>query len=243
VLILLIAIEVWRGDTLHAIWLAIGLVVWVAARIWAGLPGIYYAKLNKAGDWHRWEEVLELVEKLEKIRRHHRIKLPAVELSRSRAKALAGLGRLPEALAELDQCENQPGMPGWLHKAHVAVLYDVVRQHDKALEFTMLAIAEKPTPVLYADLANRLLRFKRDTVRARVALAEVEKGALLDKGKAYIMRSRGILAYLEGDYASAREELEAGLAIVEARHQFFKDGYLNIAKGGANQLLNGGVES
>ena len=226
----LLALEVYRKDTAYIILLVIGLVAWLVFRIWMGLPGIYFAKLNEAIDWHRWTEVLELVEKSARIRRHHIVKIPLAALARSRAKALAGLGRLSEGLDELKRFENRPEMPGWLYKTHVAGLYHVVRQHDLALEYYMQAIEEKPTPTLYSDFADSLLRYKKDTVRARAALEEAGKGPTSETSKPYAMRNRGILAYLEGNYALARQELEAGLKVVEGRHQPFKDRYLNITK-------------
>ena len=53
---------------------------------------------------------------------------------------------------------------------------------------------------------------------------------LLETLKPYAMRSRGILAYLEGDYASARTELETGLKIFATRNQHLKDSYINVTK-------------
>jgi len=230
-IILLAFYEGYRGNIFSVILLGVALLLWIAFTICVRLPGIYYAKLNEAKDWNRWKEVLELVETLKKIRRNHFIKIPVVELVRSHAQALAGLGRLSEGLEEFRSCENQPGCPGWLYTAFVAELYQIGKQYDKAIEYKQKAVEQKPIPANWIDLTNYFLRFKKDTGKAREALAQAEKGILTETEKPYLMRCHGILAYLEKNYAMARQELETGLRIVEQRHQPFKNGYVNITKG------------
>ena len=231
-LTLLIVHLLYRGNRVAAIIAGIALIAWFLFTIWLALPGIYYAKLNKAKDWNRWKEVLKLVSILEKIRNIHAIKIPTKELIRVRAHALAGLGRLQEALGTFQQCENHPETPSWLYKAQIAAIYDIAKEYDKGLEYAWKAIEEKQTPALYLDLVNRLLRYKKDTVQAHNVLAKVDKSLLTDIAKPYYSRCLGILAYLEGDYASARRELEASLKIVEEnRNRPFRDGHLNMLKG------------
>jgi tetratricopeptide (TPR) repeat protein len=232
ILIILLAFyEGYRGNKTSVILLGIALLLWIMFTFCVKLPSIYFAKLNEAKDWNRWEEVLELVETLKKIRRNHFIKMPIVELIRSRAQALAGMGRMSEGLEEFRQCENQPGCPGWLYTAFVAELYQIGKQYDKAIEYKQKAVEQKPIPANWIDLTNYFLRFKKDTGKAREALAQAEKGILTETEKPYLTRCHGILAYLEKNYAVARQELETGLHIVEQRHQPFKNGYVNVAKG------------
>jgi tetratricopeptide (TPR) repeat protein len=232
VAILMIAYQAYRGHPTVALLLGIATLAWPAFRIWMALPGIYFARLNKAKDWHRWQEALDLVEKLRRLRKNHFVKLPETELVRSRAQALAGLGRLPEALSEFQQAEGKPGMPAWLYHAHLAGIYDIVKQHDRALEYSVKALQETPTPALYLDLANRLLRFKKDPLQGRQALLEAEKSTLTDIAKPYHLRCRGILAYLLQDYPTAKRELEASLEIMErTRDQPFRDGNISVVKG------------
>src|SRR5262249_28377032 len=144
------------------------------------LPSILYGRLIKAGDWHRWNEVLDLVRKLEKVGGLGFIKVPAPELGRWRAKALAGTGRLTEGLGGYQKFENQPGCPGWLYKAFVAGIYDLVKKHDIAIEYNLKSIQEKPTATMYIDLANRYVRYKKDPAKAREALAEAAKEPLAE---------------------------------------------------------------
>lgn len=225
-----IGFEIWRGRTEIAIGFGCAMLCWPVFRIWMTLPGYYYKKLNQAKDWHRWQEVMELVEKSESIRRTHVIKLPQSELLRARAQALAGMGNMQQALVIMQGLVGQPGMPSWLHTAHIAGLYDIAKQHDTAIEYNRKAIAEHSSPVLWADLMNRYLRYKRDPVNARAALAEVEKGTLTETARPYVIRCRGILAYFEGDDATAKKELEAALAILEpTKDKPFREGAMCVA--------------
>ncbi len=226
----LLAYSIYRGRFVQVAEIGVVMLAWPLVVTWIKLPGIYYARLHKANDWHRWTEMLDIVNKLERLNHSHFIKIPAPELARNRAKAEVGLGRLSEALERYQRFENQPGCPSWLYKAHLAGLYDTAKDHDKALEWTLKAIAEKPSTALYIDLMNRLVRYKRDPIRARAVLAEVEKGTVTDIGKPFLARCRGILAYLEGDNATARKELEAALAALEQRHQPFRDGGIALTK-------------
>jgi len=61
------------------------ILICAALFLWLKLPLIYFNRINKAKDWHRWPQVLRLVERSEFIRRFHFIKLP-----RNRAECRAG---------------------------------------------------------------------------------------------------------------------------------------------------------
>jgi tetratricopeptide (TPR) repeat protein len=196
----------------HRYWFA-GLVAaaaigWMVFRVFAALPGIYYRKLVEAREWHRWKEVLAIVDRCEAMNRRHFLKLPAPELANSRAKALVGLGKLQEGITELQRVENEPGMPSWLFKSNLAALYDIAKQHDNAIECMRQAIAEQPTHALYIDLAHRLLLRKRDAAAGRTALAEADKETQTEMAKPFVLRCRGMIASLQGDYVTARREFE-----------------------------------
>jgi hypothetical protein len=90
----------------------VALLAWLAYVLFLGLQSVYYRKLIKATDWSQWNNVLSLVATLKMIGRFRKVKVPATELTRNRTKALAGLGRLDEALEEYKQCEGRPDCPG-----------------------------------------------------------------------------------------------------------------------------------
>lgn len=223
--------EIYNRNGTSLIFVGIGLLLWLAFLIGLRLPSIYYGRLHKAADWHHWSEVLAIVNKLKQIGKFHFIKVPPADLTRYRAKALAAQGQLSEALAEYSEYENRPDCPGLLYKAHVAGIYDSAGQHDRAIELTLKSIQEKPNPVMYLDLANRYLRYKKDAARGRAAIAAAEKGVLADLTKPFHLRCQGILAFLEGDYSVAREKLEKSLNIMEKTpHVPFRDGHISVAK-------------
>jgi tetratricopeptide (TPR) repeat protein len=196
-----------------------------------GAQSVYYHKLVTAADWSRWSEVLSLVKTLKLIGRYRKVKVPESDLIRFRAKALAGMGRLDEALAEFQLCKGRPDRPDWLYTLFVGSLYMTAKQYDKAIECNLLSIAAKPTNTAWIDLANRYARYKRDPAKARAALAEAEKAPLPDFTKPFHLRCLGIIAYLEGNYGTARQHLESAIDMVEkARGRPYRDGHLSVAR-------------
>lgn len=232
ILMLIIAAwEFYRGRMTSLILTGAGVILWLVFLVVIRTPGIYYGRLHKAADWYRWQEVLDIVDRLKQIGKFHFIKIPPLELGRQRAKALAGLGRLTEAVAEFSEFENQPNCPGWMYKASLAGIHDIAKQHTKAVAYNLDAIREKPTAVLYLDLANRYVRYLKDPDKARAALAETEKETLMDIAKPFLFRCRGILAFLEGDNTTAKQEFEASLAAMEKfPHVPYRDGHISVTK-------------
>ncbi len=226
-----IVVCAWQRQYLAAASAGLAVVMWLAFILCVAMPGILYRRLHKAGDWHQWDEVDDLVTKLESLRLVHFIKVPAPELGRWRAKVLAASGRLSEAVLQYQQFEDAPGCPKWLHKLFLAGLCDLAKEHDAALKYTLESISEKPTPTAYRDLANRYLRYKGDPANARLALAEAEKELMLELAKPFDLRCRGILALLERDYPDARGRLESAIELMEqTRNVPFRDGHISVAK-------------
>ncbi len=228
----IIAGMLFLGHQSYAITVGIVMAIWLLFRIWMSLTQIYYAKLNRAKDWNQWTQVLRIVKKMEILRKFHSIKFPLSTLIHARAQALAGSGKLLEALAEFQQCQYQPGMQSWLYKTHLAQIYSIAKDYDKSLECAWKAVEEKQTPALYLDLANRLLSYKKDTIKAREAIYKAEQGEITEIAKPYLKRCRGILFYLEGNFDLARQEFESSLEIYERnKNRPFIDGSISEVKG------------
>jgi tetratricopeptide (TPR) repeat protein len=228
----LCAFLAYRGYVISALIAGCAILAWVGFMIGVAFPSVNYAKLAKAADWARWKEVLDLVERLERSNKINFIKVPAPELGRFRATALAGLGKVDEAVAGYAQFENQRGCPSWLHKAFLIGIYNVANRHDKALECTRKSLEENPTPVLQLEMANQLARYHNDAAGARAALSEGEKATVPETLKPNIKRTHGIIAYLERDYASAKTELETSIKMMEATpHVPGRDGNIRVARG------------
>lgn len=224
------AVGLWFGYH-FVIWIFVALsLAWISFRVWMSIPMIWFENLNKARDWHRWEEVLSLVRDADSIRKRHFMMVPQVEVTRANAQALVGLGRVEEGIALYQQCEGQPGCPSWMYKAMVGGLYSLARQYHKSVAYSLAAIAENPTPSLFIDLANQYIRLK-DIVNARAALAKAQEGTLVEIAKPFVLRSKGVIAYLEGDHVAAKENLSAALVLHEAAHnQPFRDGNISITR-------------
>jgi tetratricopeptide (TPR) repeat protein len=221
----------YRGHWGSALFYIAVVLTWLTYILFWGLQSVYFRKLIEADDWNRWHEVLSLVETLKVIGHFRKVKVPASALIRHRAKALAGLGRLNEALEEYKHCEGLPDCPGWLYKLFVAGLYGIAKQYDQAIECNLASIALKPTPTAWLDLANRYARYKRDPKKAREAMAEAEKSPLTDVAKPFHLRCQGIIAYLEHDYAAARCGLEAAIELAEkAKGRPYRDGRLSVSR-------------
>jgi tetratricopeptide (TPR) repeat protein len=228
---LLAAYSGYREHWGFALLWIIGLLAWIAFLVCVSLPLVYYRKLIMASDWYRWSEVLSLVSTLQSMGRFSFIKVPATEMTRNRAKALAGMGRLDEALAEYKQCEGRADCPTWLYNQFVGSLYTTAKQYDKGIESSLLSIGEKPTPTAWADLANRYARYKRDPVKAREAMAEADKSPMVEQVKPFRIRCLGIIAYLEGDYLTAKGHLETAIDMLEkAKGRPYRDGHLSVAR-------------
>lgn len=230
-LIFFIAYAGIRQEWMYFLLYAVALLMWLAFILFAGVPSVFYRQLIKDSDWSQWNRVLLLVDMLRMIGRFSAVTVPATELTRNRTKALAGLGRLDEALAEYSHCEGRPDCPTWLYKLFVASLYTTAKQQDKAIEFNLASIAAKPTSTAWINLANRYARYKCDPVKARAAMAEADKSPLADMAKPFRIRCLGIIAYLEGDFAAAKCDLEIAIELVEkAKGRPYRDGHLSIAR-------------
>lgn len=209
----------------------ISIAAWILFLVGVSLPLIYYNKLHRAVDWNRWDEVLNLVGKLEANRKINFIKVPEAELARNRAKALAGLGRLEEGLACYQKYADTPGCPSWLHKALTAGLYDTAKQYDMAIEYTRLSMAEKDYPAMHSDQAYRYARHKRDAANARQSLNEAEKAEFSKSTRPFLLRARGMVCYLENNDPEARRAFEEALDGMErTRNEPFRDGSIGVTK-------------
>jgi tetratricopeptide (TPR) repeat protein len=232
--LLLIGGAVWAGYSSHWVTFAlllVALLAFVAFILCLSVPLVYYQKLIKASDWERWDEVLSLLDTLQSAGKFSFIKVPESELIRNRAKALVGQGRLGEGLKLYQQCEGRPDCPKWLYTLFVAGLYSAAKDYNKAIELNLASIAEKNTPTAWADLSYRYARYKRNPAKAREAMAEAEKEPMADVTKPFRIRCMGLIAYLEGDYATAKTNLATAIEMVEkVPSRPYRDGHLSVAR-------------
>ncbi len=209
-----------------------GALVWLGFRFWLAWPGVFYRRLNDAREWHRWPEVLDLLDRLEKVQRLHLIKIPKTERLRIRALALAGSRRLSEALQVFEGARHQTGMPDWLYLSHLSAIYETAKDIDQTLSLARQAAELSGQSTLYLDLAWRLLHRKNETGAARMALAKVDASTLVDFAEPFLIRCQGVLSFLEGDIVAARRDMEKALARWETlKHQVFRKANMAITHG------------
>ncbi|SRR5258708_4464236 len=217
---LLLAWSIYRGNVWTIVLSAAGILFVPFVHFWFAQAGLYYSKLVKAGVWYRWEEVLACVERLKRAKRRTKLAVGDAGFCFHQAQALAGLGRFDEALAELARSFGAPGMPRWRHLALQAAICDIAKRTDQALECSEQAIQEGfPKSSLWIDYAFRLIRYRKDTARARSALEKAKQMEIVQLALPHLPLCQGLIARQEKDYATARICLEEALRGFQERSQ------------------------
>ena len=185
--------DFWNLVTLaaasFAILFIVGFVLWSFLR---------YARLLRAAGWARWDEVLRLLPRLSKSI------MPKYEWPIRKAQALAGAGRLPQALAEFNAAWEFDELPEYVYWVFRAVVSLAAQDSDGAVDCFARAHELAPeTPIVLVDYATVLLKERRDTRRARPLLAEARRHAISDTTLPYLLAAEGMLALEEGRPADA----------------------------------------
>jgi tetratricopeptide (TPR) repeat protein len=211
----------WHGQKLTMILGAVGLLALPVLFLWFGLPGIYFARLNRAKVAFDWNGVLALVKRLEAIQRLTKTGPGPIELARCRSQALAALGRLDHAVAKFAQLENHTKLPRWQFYSHLSDIYESGHAYEKATEYAYKAVEALPeSATTWLDYAFRLARYRRDNTGARAALLRVEQLELAELGQPWVALVRGLIAVNEADFATAKTHFDQALTGYEARRQF-----------------------
>jgi tetratricopeptide (TPR) repeat protein len=165
-------------------------------------------RINYAIAWARWEEVLRLIDRVPG-------RGPTFESHAIRAQALAGLGRLADALREFDQVTDLPGIPESLYWMHQALVYQAAGGREKVVQVQERAHEVAPTAsgviIIYA---HNLAIIRGDFGGARRLLAGLRGHAVSDIAAPCLHSLEGELALKEGRPQEAVAHLTRGYTLI-----------------------------
>ena len=165
-------------------------------------PGRKFERAMSYNAWARWAEMLAALKPVRRL-------VPAPQYAFFEAKALAGLGRLDEALDTVREYADDPNTPAWLYWGQLADVFHAAKLGDRAIECSEKAVEHAPdNPTVLIDLAMALLRYRRDQARARPLLERARAHEISDLLAPFVLMAEGVLALEEGRPEKARGLLE-----------------------------------
>lgn len=172
-------------------------------------PARKYERVMTYCAWARWPEMLAA---LPSVRRA----MPAPQYAFHEAKALAGMGRIEEALERVKPFADNPKLPAWLYWGQLADVFSSAKLDGRVLECSEKAVENAPNNVtVLIDLAMALLRYRRDAVRARPLLEQARTHEIGDVILPFLLTCEGVLALEENKPEQARKLIEEALKTVE----------------------------
>jgi tetratricopeptide (TPR) repeat protein len=194
-------------DTLACAFLLTPVVIVLLSELFS--PSRKFERVMTFNAWGRWAEMLAA---LPAVRRF----VPAPQYAVLEAKALAGLGRLDEALETVRPYADDPQTPAWLYWGSLADVFHSAKLGDRAIECGEKAVEHAPdNPTVLLDLAMALLRYRRDAARARPLLERARTHEIGDVLAPFVLMAEGILALEENRPEKARELLEESARLAE----------------------------
>jgi tetratricopeptide (TPR) repeat protein len=193
------------------------LLLFPVLNFWFGRPGRLFRELHHARTWRRWTEVLALLEKLRRVQKSRKIGMGEAAMARYRSLALAGLGKLDEAVNCFTEAADTADMPHWMLLCHLAGIYTVAGRYDSGLDCYRQALdVATEKGVVCIDYGSYLVqRYNRPT-EARKMLEIAESGPLTESSKDHVSVLKGLIALREGDFLSAKEHMTRALSGLES---------------------------
>lgn len=164
-----------------------------------------YQRLLEAESWRRWDDALRLLPLVED-------KLSPFIGAWHRAKALAGLGRLDDALEVFMPFATDNDIPKQRFWTLLATVYRIADQDDLVIAAYEQALEIAPDdPATMIGLANTLLEEREDVTRAKELLQRAKQQPLSDLADAFVWMAEGTIAQAEGNIRLAVERFEQAL--------------------------------
>jgi tetratricopeptide (TPR) repeat protein len=191
-------------DFVAIVWLAIPLVFAIGGQFFNSARR--YSQVVDAVSWGRWEEALE---RLPSVRK----KIPSEEAAFLEAQALAGLGRLDEAIKVLKPYADGENMPSWLYWGRIGDVYYAAGKYELIVPAAEKAAELAPdNPTVLLDLAMALVRYRQDAERARKLLKQARTHALSDVLAVFADVIEGMIELELGNPSQARYLFDKALA-------------------------------
>jgi tetratricopeptide (TPR) repeat protein len=165
-----------------------------------------YRRALKAALHGRWEDVGRHMRRV-------RLPLPSFERPFREAQALAGMGRLDEALDHFRPVADDPAVPHHMYWTYKALIFQTAREREKALDCLARAVELAPdNPVALIDYALALLTVRSDVAKARELLTRARQHALSDVSTPLCEFAEGVLALKDRRPAEAVPLFESASA-------------------------------
>ncbi len=194
-------------DSMAVMFLVAPIVIVVLSELFN--PSRKYERAMAFNAWGRWAEMLAALPAVKRF-------IPAPQYAFHEAKALAGLGRLDEAIETVRPFADDPKTPAWLYWGQLADVFTAAKLPDRVIECGEKAVENAPNnATVLIDLAMSLLRYRRDVVRARPLLERAREHALSDVIRPFLIAAEGVLAFEERRPDRARLLLEKALQEAE----------------------------
>ena len=159
--------------------------------------------------WGRWTEMLAALPSI-----RHFVSSP--QYAFFEGKALAGLGRLDEAMETVRPYADDPELPTWLYWGLLADLFHAAKLGDRAIECCERALEHAPdNQTVILDLAMSHLRYRRDTVQARPLIDKARQHEISEVILPFLLMTEGVLALEERRPEDARQKLEESVKLAE----------------------------
>lgn len=172
-------------------------------------PSRKFERAMSFAAWARWAEMRAALPAVRGM-------VPDAQFAFYEARALAGLGKLVEALEVVRPYADDPNTPAWLYWGQLADVFVGAKLPDRAIECLEKAVEHAPdNATTLIDLAMGLLRYRRDTARARPLLERAHNHAVSDLLAPFLTLADGVLALDERRPEEARRLLETSLAGAE----------------------------
>ena len=201
----------WVGSVM--LWPSILLMAYLAWFVWATIPSVLYWQAQEASAWCRWSEVERWMQWLARWKRWFNIPFPEHEMLFRTATAMAGQGRLNEALKLVEGMESDTGLATGFYQTRLASLFFAAKDFKRAAQLQQEARTLNPSASSTIDLAFTMAKWIGDFKTAKSLFDEVDIEKIHPLAKIFVFYGRGMIALNEKTYDVACRNLEEALEI------------------------------